>query len=126
MRGVALAQHASAVRGGQHELEAVGDLSRQSSTVMRAIVLLRDSGDIERLEGVCTGAALRGVLESLGVNDRFQIKRALSNNSLIITKSNLSTCAISIAAFLRRSSMVSAESSPRRSRRERSSSQLGG
>ena len=24
--GVALAQHASAVRGGQHELEAVGDL----------------------------------------------------------------------------------------------------
>jgi hypothetical protein len=45
---------------------------------MRAIGFLRESGDIERLEGVSTGAALGGVLESLGVNYGFQVeKRAL-------------------------------------------------
>jgi hypothetical protein len=92
---------------------------------MRAMVLLRDSGDVERFEGLGTGAALGGVLEALGVNDGFQSKSARSklvdyNEVEFVHLGHL------LAAFLRRSSMTSAESSPRRSRRERSSSQLGG
>ena len=85
------------------------------------------SNNIEGGKSVGPGAALGRVLEPLRMNDGFQVvqrnfKQLVDYNEVEF----LGTCVISTAAFLSRTSMTSGLSSPRRSRRERSSSQLGG
>ncbi len=74
--GMALAEHARTVGRGQHELKTVGDLLQAvfdgdaCHGGLRAV-----SGDVERFEGIASGAALRRVLQALGVNDGLEIKQ---------------------------------------------------
>src|SRR5690606_24220849 len=127
--GVALAQHAGAVGRGQHQLEAVGDLLEA--------VLDGDAGHIS-LRGQVWGQIPRAWKVSARRRrwDRYfrrwactialRSKSARSNNSLIVTRAISFACASSVRALSSRRSITSGAASPRRSSRERSSSQLGG